>query len=71
MFYNGPPPASSAKDKVEKLSYNGPPLTSTVVAHCKTEFSDFILATTGRWWPIVRQSFPILSLSLLVGGGPL
>jgi hypothetical protein len=42
----------------------------SVVAHCKTEFFDIILATTGRWWPIVRQ-FSTLSLPLLVGGGPL
>jgi hypothetical protein len=41
------------------------------MTHCKTEFSDLILATTGRWWPIVRQSFPTLSLPLLVGGSPL
>ena len=36
----------------------------SVVAHCKTEFSDLILATTGRWWPIAGQRF-------LDGGGPL
>jgi hypothetical protein len=43
----------------------------TVVAHCRAEFLDLILATTGPWWPIARQSFSTLSLLLLGGGGPL
>ena len=43
----------------------------SVVAHCKTEFSYLILATTGRWWPVVRHTFPTLSLPLLIGDGPL
>ena len=37
----------------------------TVVAHCKAEFFDLILATTGRWWPIAGQSFSILSYPCL------
>ena len=41
------------------------------MAHCRAEFIDLILATTGPWWPIARQSFSTLSLLLLGGGGPL
>ena len=39
----------------------------SVVAHCKTVF-DLILATTGRWCPIVTENVPTLSLPLLVRG---
>jgi hypothetical protein len=33
----------------------------SAVARSKTEFSYLFLATTDRWWPVVRQSFPTLS----------
>jgi hypothetical protein len=36
------------------------------MARFKKEFSDLILGTTGRRWPIVEKSFPTLSVPLLV-----
>jgi hypothetical protein len=63
MSYNGPPPTSSDKDNVGKLFRtmgHHPP----VVARIRPEKYVIQRAT-------VRQSFPSLSLPLLVGDGPL